>query len=646
MPSGLLHDSDVRFYHPVDDTTEYTKNLDWTNIGDDYDFVPGILTSGIKTTAGDSFAKIVYTTSAVYTSLSSVSGCTCGIWISGFLGGDSNSRLIDIGLANSSNNIRDGFEFNKTTSTSGFQVISVINNVYKIRNWIPPPSNDTNWHFFVFDLRYETSGWRHLASLDGSEWIDLGVDDNTGTFAGFSRPIIQTLDHVTGPKVVVDEVVLWGGNDLFTAQELSNLYELYNTHNTTMDQYTSIFGTPANSGIDLFIHGLAQVSENISLYIPGQYETKSTNLFIQGMVQTSGNVDLYISGTPPIASSSIDLFLKVAIPANSGIDLYVSGPISVNNNIDHFILGHEITSGNIDTYVQGIDTSSGNIDLYISGVPAISSSIDLYMTGPILSSGDMEQFIKGHATVSGDFLLFIDGSQKFDAFARVVANDPSNSSDLFMHGVPSGVSGISYTNNSISLFINDDGDNDLLITNWSSFTRVADPLTIPHSGNWSSFARVGNISNNNIDLYINAHASGESPRGITIINSSTMFIDGLASQSGNEGLLSDGFFFVKDSILGFARVHLGSSNSLSLYVSGESPIIPPSATLDMSIFGILDIESGSFPSYICGNDLRSSSNDLFVFGILGIESGNIPLYIEVTDTGVLNQQVNLYSHGF
>jgi hypothetical protein len=85
---------------------------------------------------------------------------------------------------------------------------------------------------------------------------------------------------------------------------------------------------------------------------------------------------------------------------------------------------------------------------------------------------------------------------------------------------------------------------------------------------------------------------------------------------------------------------------LGLYVSGEVPIIPPSATLDMFVFGILGIESGSLPSYIYGDDIHSDSNDLFIFGILGIESNSMPLYLKVTTSGDLNQQIDFYSHGY
>lgn len=643
--SGFLSNEYVLYYHPLDDFIEFTENLAWSSTGgDDADILSTLLTSGIRTAAGDSVYQMVYPPGTPYDTLFNASGTTCAMWVSGFLGGDSDDRQISIGIANNSNSFRDGFTLTKTTSSSGFRIDGTFFTILKTKNWIPPPSNDSGWHFFILDLRYETSGWRHRVSLDGNEWINLGVNDHTGVFSANPRPSIKIFDHVTGPKIVLDEVILWGDNDLFTNDELSNLYELFNTYNTTMDQYINTFGTPANSGIDLFIHGYEQTSGNIFLYIPGQYEIKSIDLFIEGFIQISGNVGLYISGTPPIASSSIDLYIIAPTPINDNINLYTVGPLSTSGNADNFIQGHQISSDNIDQYIQGYQTTSGNIDLYISGIPAISSSINLYIVGPLQISGNINDFIIGHLPISGNFSLFIQNSLEINAFVSVVDNNPSNNFSLSIHGVPSGESTTFYINNTITFFIDGTGGNVEL--DRPAFAKVVDATSIPYSDIWQSFVKGGNTANDNIDLYINSHASGDTPHGILIINSFTTFINGQATQDGDEGLLSNGYFAINLETSSFAKVHLGLNDTFNLYVSGEIPIIPPSATLNLFTFGILDVTSGSYTLYIPSKESINDNYNLFIFGIQGIESGNLPLYLEVTNIGLFNQEINLYSHGF
>lgn len=607
MPSGLLHDENVIFYHPVDNVTEYTRNLDWDNIGDDFDFIPSILTSGIRTTTGDSIADLIYTPGTPYTTLLNASGATCAFWASGFLGGDSDGRQIYIGFANTSNSFSNGFWLEKTSISSGFRTIAEVNNVIKVTDWFPPPSNDNDWHLFVLDMRYETSGWRHRISLDGSGWIDLGVDDNTNVFSSDPRPYIRVFDHTTSPKIPLDEIVLWGDNDLFTDQELSNLYELYNTYNTTMDQYIITFPTPASSGTDLFIHGDTQTSGNISLYIPGQVETKLMNLFTSGAI-TSG---------------------------------------TTSSNTTNFIQGHQVSSSDIDQYIQGFELASGNMDLYISGIPFISSSVNLYIMGPLQINSNIDNFITGHLSTSGSSTLFIKGLfPRFDGFVSVAANNPSNNFDLSIYGVPSGAPTIFNTNKSATLFINDAGDDNTVDSAWSAFAKVDNALTVDESSTWQSFVRGGNTSNNNINLYIGGHASGEAPHGLLISGSVSVLIIGQSAKSGEEGLLSDGYYASNTETPAFTKVHLGLSNTSNLYTSGDIGIVSVSSELDLFTFGILGIVSNSYTMCVFGLNSVNNSCDLFIFGIQDIESNNATLYIEVTNIGLFNRSSTMYSHGF
>ncbi len=514
---------------------------------------------------------------------------------------------------------------------------------------IPLVPSTEGWHLTVVDFSLQGSTWRHLVSIDGSGWQNIGSGHNADLPNGDSKcSLILNLESVAaGSEAIIDEAIVWAGHDVFTDNELSNLYELVNTYNNPMSAYGSIFGTPINSGVDYFVHGYIQTSGDISLYIPSQKEIDSIDLSIDGHIQTSGDISLCISGTPTIASSSITLYTLAPSPANSGIDLYITGPLSESGNVNHFIYGHQTSSSNVDQYTRGHLPFSGSVDLYVSGIPAISSSIILYTVGPLPSSGNTDDFIWGHLPLSGDSSLFIKGLfPTFDAFVSTVENNPSNNVDLFTHGVPPGESTTFYVNNSISLFINDSGDDTTVDSSWSSFIKVDDAIAVDESGVWPSFVRGGNVANDNIAMYINSHASGEAPRGILTTNSRNLFIEGQSLQGGDEGLLNDGYSSDNLETLAFAKVHLGLNDTINMYISGAIVAVPPSASLDLFTFGISGVQSDSFTLYMFGLTNTNNEVNLFVLGIQDISSGNAPLYIEVTDIGLLDNTVSLYSHGF
>ncbi len=599
----FLESGNVVYYHPLDDLVEQTKAHTWTGWFSS-DFVPGVINSGITSVPSTGAMRIFSTTP--YDSFIGSSGIACAFWASGFLGGDTEGRSVKIGHAGGgSQDTRDALMLEKVAGSSdNFITLSIVGFTLRSRTWTSPPDNNTDWNFFVLHFEYESSGWRHRVSVNGSGWADLGVDTN-GTGFIYSNAGIEIDDDPSSPKIPLDEVILWKDNDLFTDQELSNLYELANTFNSTMDQYTDTFGTPANSGADLFIHGNTQESGNFSLYIPGQKEAKSASLFMFGF--------------DPNFSDDMTLFEE----------------------------GHQSTSGNFDQYITGLDVSSGNATLYTLGAPLITSSGDLYIKGPLLASGNITQTMTGHETVSGNFSLFMQGREPdFSAFVGVVDNNPSGTASLFAHGVPFGESTTFYTNDTATLFIKDTGEDRAANSSWSSFVRTEDPILSGFSGTWSSFVRVGNTVNDNIGLYINSHASGENPRGILVSGSFGMFVEGLSTSAGDESLLDNGYFADSLESSAFTKVHLGLSGSTSFYVSGSIAVVPPSATLDLSIFGVLGMPSNSGNLFIPGLDSVNDNYSLFIFGIQGLPSGNAPLYIQVTDIGSLTQETSLYSHGF
>jgi hypothetical protein len=149
-----------------------------------------------------------------------------------------------------------------------------------------------------------------------------------------------------------------------------------------------------------------------------------------------------------------------------------------------------------------------------------------------------------------------------------------------------------------------------------------------------------------MNLYTNGHASGEQPNGILVTNSFSTFIEGLSTNSGDQGLLEDGFSFIAEQTASFAKVYDGVSNGFNLYTSGVIPVAPPSAVLDMFVFGITGTESGFFDYYVKGKAAVYNDIDLFVFGIIGLPSDSVSLYLEVTATGVLNSSNNVYIHGY
>lgn len=643
MPSGLLHDANVRFYHPVDDSTEYTKDVSWDIISGE--FASSILTSGLQASTGNTAVRLEDTVSPNYNDLASASGFTIAVWTSGFFVNNGASKEIRIGFANSSKIYRNAIILYKDSPTVRVNV--TIEGTTSNKDWTPAPAFDDNWHLIIADARYETTGWRHRVSLDGSGWVDLGIDSQTGVPGTDQWTHVLTTKQSSASKLLIDEIVVWGDNDLFTTQELSNLYSLYNTYSTTMNQYGSTFGTPITDSTNCFIQGYLPTSENISLYIPGQKEIKSVDLFSQGSIQTSGNIDLYVSGTPPISSSSIGLYIHVPTPTSGDIGLYTTGPLSSSNSLDHFISSHQVSSNNIEEYIQGFQQSSGNADLYISGIPGISFPINLYIAGPIPISGEIDNLITGHLPASGNFSLFITGrSQDVDAFVAVVANNPSNNAPLFIHSVPSGETTTFHINSEATLFISDNGDDITVDSSWPSFVRIADPILIAHSGIWSSFVKGGNTASGIADLYLYGHASGSAPHGTLITDSFTTFINGQATQTGDEGLLSNGYFAMSSEVSSFAKVHLGLNNTCNFYVSGVIPITPPSAISDLFILGILDTTSGSHILHINSKESTDNTHTLFIFGIQDVISGNQSLYLKVTNIGLFDRECTLYAHGF
>ncbi|KKN98913.1 hypothetical protein LCGC14_0141580 [marine sediment metagenome] len=610
---SLIRNSDVLWYHPLDDFTEYIKDHVWDFSTGNVLFSGGIILSGYTrdSTSLTETSLLEDLAGAGYTDIDGGTSLTICFWASGFYENNSYTRSITPGWT-SANITKNGVGLWK--SNSNVLSVRLRRNNFEVSNLtVPIKPTDSGWNFAVLNVTKEGVDWRSRVSFNGSGWQDLGTGESNAAFSSNSRMKLE-MNDTSDERFVIDEVVTWKDTDLFTSTELSNLYELANTYDLSMDQYTNTFGTPISSGISCFIHGSAQVEGSATLFISAQTVNQSANLSIEGHVHTSGNSSLYIEGGLRTSSQSSTLWIK----------------------------GREQISGNSTLFIEGAAIPvSGSADLFMHGLTITSGSASLYITGPVLSSDNADCFINGFAIASGTSTLYIKGQfPNIDAIVSVVANTPTINANLFIYGTPSGESQTFFTNNNATLFIKDDGSDTTVDVSVSSFVKVADAIAVEISGTWSSFVKVGNISSLSTDFYINAHASGSNPHGVQVSTSETLFVAGF----GNT--LDDGYFVSILDVDVFTRVHLGSNGSLDMYVSGVLGVVQTSAESNLYTFGIQGIQSGSKSLYVIGNNIYDDSFSLFVFGIQGVFSGSVPLYLEVTNIGLFDQDTTLYAHGF
>ena len=580
---SLLRNANALYYHPLDSDTESVQSYDWSRSANGV-FNSGIIVSGFTQSSDLTVDTKAGKVAGGYTDLTGNDHFAVAFWCSGLYGNWKDDK-IRIGFGGSSIADGNGMEYLVSEVSAAPFIRLHKRGVSSGGKAVPVFPTTDGWHFTIVDFSLQGSEWRHSVSINGSGWQIAGSGHNSDLPDSDSNCIIELLLESTSETIILDEVAVWAGHEQFTEPELSNLYELANSLDLSLDQYTNTFGTPVNSGIDCFIHGSAQITGSATLFISAQTVNQSATLFVQGLEQISANRSLYIEGA--------------AIPV------------------------------------------SGNANLFTEGAVTLSNTATLYITGPVLSSDNTDCFIHGFAVASGTSTLYIKGQfPTIDAFVSVVDNITTESTDLFIYGTPSGESTSFFTSNNATLFIKDDGSNNIVNASLPSFVKVADAIVVAFSGSWSSFARVGNTADTSASLYINAHASGSAPNGVRVLSSGTLFITGL----GNA--LDDGFSVATLDTSSFTKVHLGMNRSLDLYISGSLGTVQISSDSNLYIFGIKDIHAGSRSLYIEGNKVASNSTSLFVLGIQDTVSGSTTLYIEVTDIGLFNQNTTLYTNGF
>lgn len=159
-------------------------------------------------------------------------------------------------------------------------------------SWSGVVVQGSGWHFHVLDVEHDGSDWTLRHSRDGAPWT-VESPQAGPAFHDLHSDAHIAAGNFDNPTNKVDEVVLWRDVELFTTQELSNLYELFNTYETTMDQYTDTFGI--TNSMKLWIY-----SPDPDLY---------------------NNTQLYISGPPEVSGlyAGIGLYIEVRGPDNSPV---------------------------------------------------------------------------------------------------------------------------------------------------------------------------------------------------------------------------------------------------------------------------------------------------------------------------------------
>jgi hypothetical protein len=301
------------------------------------------------------------------------------------------------------------------------------------------------------------------------------------------------------------------------------------------------------------------------------------------------SMDLFIKG--PMVSGDFPLFI-MASSVFGDITLFTEAPTP-------------ISSGDIDLYVAG--SPSGGIDLFEQGFDISSNSGDLYVSGPEQISGGFDLFI-ANSGVSGTWPIFLMG----------LNNDVSGEINLLIHGTTT--SGVSVSSNEFDLFVQNSGED---VQDPPQFTGSF-PAYLKaggvgaESGYWSAFLKAKAESQNSLDLFIGS--------GPNVSGEISLFIQqelGFDVTPGFEGIRDDWSVFVK--------VPSGSSSEVDLFISG----VPLSGTPN----------SGDIDFVTIGHLLPSGDIDMFMFGISGVGSGSFDLFI-VAETGVIDSRPILYIHGF
>jgi len=571
---AIFQSGSVVFYHPCDNSTEFTQNYPW--ITDNIVHVNSILTSGIRPTQDIDYNDFRGSVSSGnYPTLSGATSVTACFWSSGFFDPLFNYHQVEFGTDTDSftpgSNINNGMYID----TQPVSIFGLGAGGHATGSFNSPTTS--GWHFTVLSLEKEGDLWRHRVSFNGSGFQDLGTAGSGTNFGSDDAVKIKIFDLDSPNNLILDEVVLWKNNLTFTSEELSNLYELYNTYNATMDQYTTFYANSIHKNLNLFISSLDLISDNINLYIPGQVETDRINLFI-------------------------------------------IGPILITDNLNLFLCNKQVID-NIDLYIPG-QVESDRIDLFTYGKQIISDNLNLTLINKYFSE-EIDLFIHGIQTGS------------WDLFAKVVDTTTTEELTLFINGIPSGSpQPIFLISDNLDLFINNIEQIEGVINDWSIFVKTESPIFVAENQTFNLFVKVGHTESSFISLYIQGHPSGENPHGILISDNLEFFIEG-SGELFNQGFTptnNDFDIFVRvqsgiiDNIDLFINGFIFPSQTLDLYTFGISGLI--NDNLNLYINGSETQIAEFLNLYMFGIlDTINENLDLFMFTDIGTETNTFSLYI-------------------
>lgn len=251
----LLQHEKVHYYHPMDDSVESLQGLAWT-LGDDSSFVPsGKVGGGLQVGAGTgtTLGRTTYSpaTPSYPGGFDSETTVAMAFWIENyFTAGDSKAIFIGYGGTDSGSGWATGSNISINKQGSLYDVTWNPNGQFSGGNRFisSPPAEGAGWHFVVVDLRTEqpSGKWRIRTSFDGATWTDEGLANTTTLASGtHGRTYVQLSRPNSGEAAItIDELAVWSGQDLFTSEELANLYDLGETFGLGLDQYEQQYGAP------------------------------------------------------------------------------------------------------------------------------------------------------------------------------------------------------------------------------------------------------------------------------------------------------------------------------------------------------------------------------------------------------------------
>jgi len=223
--------------------------------------------------------------------------------------------------------------------------------------------NDGQSHLLVLDFEHQTgTTWALRTSTDGSGWMSHGAQTSgsASIAAQDTPPSLFVLPGVGSGDYTLDEVVLWRGGELFSAQELSNLHELASVHNQPMNEYGSYYDAYTAGQAPLHTKGHERIEDEIGLHLPAfEMITASEPLYVKSIGTVSGAAEFRVTGVGG-ASQSFSLFMQAALttsgqyPPASGI--WGWGVAELVRTHDHHpqvigLLDYVGTSGEVDITV-------------------------------------------------------------------------------------------------------------------------------------------------------------------------------------------------------------------------------------------------------------------------------------------------------